>query len=548
MQKIVYILPAVFLFIACERAIEVNPSDQLTDADVWRTPDNANLFLNDIYNSLNPGPWPDLWTNVPMQIGNDPLDNYTDNSLSGNIAGIPSYQLFANGTYGPSNPIFGPHWERMYENIRKCNLFLEKVAGAGFDEATTTSMLAQARFLRAYFYKSLVDLYGGVPLITEVLNRNEDENIAFPRATYEACVEFIRDECEQAAADLPETLAPQDLGRTTRGAALALKGETELYAGLFDEAAATHRTIMELGVYELFPDYGALFYPENENNPEVIFDVQYAPYIKGHSRDTYWTAPLVADGFGWGAVNPTQDLVDCYEYLDGKTADEGSTVYDPAAPYENRDSRFYASIIYDGSEWRGGPIYTRLGIPNNRNELDPSGSGGKGRTGYFIKKMLDPTVVPGRENLDNQTGGSNSIVFRYAEVLLNYAEAQNEVAGPDASVYQAMNKVRERAGLPALPEGLDQQGMRERIRRERRVELAFEGKRLYDLWRWRIAEEVFNKPLHAMKITESGGALIYERIEAGGSTIRFDPSKNYRMPIPQDAIDQNPELEQNPNY
>lgn len=559
MQKIINILrplttarvtalSLIFLLLACERSVEVEPSDQLTDEDVWRTPENAGLFLNDIYNNLNPGPWPELWTNVPMLVGNDPLDNYTDNSLSGNIAGIPSYQLFAAGTYDPSNPIFDPHWGTMYENIRKCNLFLDRVAEAGFDEAITESMLAQARFLRAYYYKSLVDLYGGVPLITTVLSRGDDEQIAFPRNSYEECVAFIREECSQAAAALPETLAPQDLGRATRGAALALKGELELYAGLFEEAAATNMEIMELGVYDLFPDYGALFYPENENNEEVIFDVQYAPVIKGHSRDSYWGPPLVADGFGWGAVNPTQNLVDCYEFLDGKTAAEGSALYDPDTPYENRDKRFYASIIYDGSQWRGGAIYTRLGIPNNRNEIDLSGSGGKGRTGYFIKKMLDPGVVPGRENLDNQTGGSNAIIFRYAEILLNYAEARNEVSGPDASVYQAIDKVRARAGLPGLPAGLGQQEMRERIRRERRVELAFEGKRLYDLWRWRIAEDVFNKPLQGMKITESGAGLKYERVDAGGSTVQFDPSKNYLMPIPQDAIDQNPELEQNPGY
>lgn len=526
----------------------MTPTDQLTEDNVWSTPENANLFLNDIYGDLNPGPWPDVWTHVPTEISNDPLDNFSDNSLSGNIAGIPSYQLFANGTYDPSNAIFGPHWSTMYASIRKCNLFLEKVAETDFEESTKTNMIAQARFLRAYFYKSLIDWYGGVPLITKVLDRNEDEHIAFPRNTYEECVTFVQQECEQAAGDLPLTVSGEDLGRATSGAALALKGELELYAGRFEEAAATNWEIIQSGVYDLFPDYGALFYQENENNQEVVFDVQYAPNIKGHSRDSYWGPPEVADGFGWGAVNPTQDVVDCYEFLDGKTAEEGSALYDPIHPYENRDKRFYASIIYDGSEWRGGTIYTRLGIPNNKNEIDPSGSGGKGRTGYFLRKMLDPTVVPGRDNLNNKTGGTNSIVFRYAEALLNYAEAKNELSGPDGTVYEAIDQVRERAGLPGLPPGLDKEGMRERIRRERRVELAFEGKRLLDLWRWRIAEEVFNKPLHGMKITEENGTLRYERIDAGGSTIKFDVPKNYLMPIPQDAIDQNPELEQNDGY
>lgn len=550
MKRILYILLISLVWSSCsDKDLEVTPGDMITDAAVWSTPANANLFLNDIYNSLTPGPWSSVFTNLPTEISNDPLDNYSDNAVSGPIAGIPSYQLFANGSYGPANPIFNNQWSRAYANIRKANLFILKVGESDFAEATKKSMIAQARFLRAYFYKQLIDLYGGVPLITEVLDRSSGEDISYPRSSYAESIEFLRSEFTAAAADLPLKVSGANLGRPTKGAALAFRGQAELYAGKFDLAAATNWEIMQLGAgYDLFPDYAGTFHSANENNVEVIFDIQYAPIVKGTSRDSYWGPTQVSDGIGWGAVNPTQNLIDQYEFLDGKTAEEGSALYDPANPYANREKRFYASIIYDGVNYRNGTIYTREGVPNNRNQIDLSGSGVSGRSGYYHRKMLDPAVVPGRQNLNERTGGTNVIVFRYAEVLLNYAEAKNEVSGPDQTVYDAVNAIRDRAGLPDLPTGLSQVEMREEIRHERRIELAFEGRRLFDLWRWRIAEQVFSSPLQGMRITGTDGNLNYNRISISGGKITFDPSKNYLFPIPQSAIDKNPKLEQNPGY
>lgn len=537
-----YFLIFSFAIYACDDSLlDIEPKDQLTDISVWSSPENAGLFLNDIYNSLNPGPVSSIWTNVPSEISNDPLDNYSDNSVSGNLAGIPSYVNFTQGAYGPSTPIFNNYWQNMYANIRKCNLLIERVSAADFSEEAKKSLIAQARFLRAYYYKNLIDLYGGVPIITKPLDRVEDgDAIFYPRNTYEESVAFIQEECNLAAADLPLTVSGKDVGRATKGAALALKGELELYAGKWADAAATNLEIIESGVYDLFPDYETLFWEENENNVEVIFDVQYAPEIKGTLIERYWNPTQVSDGTGWQAVNPTQNLIDDYEFLDGLTEAEGSTMFDPSNPYENRDKRFYASIIYDGASWKGGEIYSRLGIPNNRNQF---GNAGATRTGYYLRKKVNPAIVPG------SSSGQNSIVWRYAEVLLNYAEAQNEaLAAPDESIYNAINKVRERGGLPELPEGLTKDQMRERIRRERRIELAFEGKRLFDLWRWRIAEQVFSEPLKAMKITEVGGDLVYEKVDVDGGQIIFDPAKNYLMPIPQTVIGKNSKIVQNPNY
>lgn len=538
-----YLLVCSLAFASCDDSLlDVEPKDQLTDVSVWSSPENAGLFLNDIYNSLNPGPVSSVWTNVPSEISNDPLDNYSDNSVSGNLAGIPSYVNFTQGAYGPSTPIFNNYWQNMYANIRKCNILIENVSSASFAESARKSLIAQARFLRAYYYKNLIDLYGGVPIITKPLDRVKDgDAIFYPRNTYEECVAFIQGECELAAADLPLKVSGKDVGRATKGAAWALKGELELYAGKWADAAATNLKIMESGAgYDLFPNYETLFYEENEDNEEVIFDVQYAAEIKGTIVERYWNPAQVSDGTGWQAVNPTQDLIDDYEFLDGLTEAEGSALFDPAHPYENRDKRFYASITYDGSAWKNGVIYSRLGIPNNKNQF---GAAGATRTGYYLRKKVNPAIVPGASS------GANSIVWRYAEVLLNYAEAQNELlSAPDESIYNAINKIRERAGLPDLPEGLTKEQMRERIRRERRIELAFEGKRLFDLWRWRIAEDVFSKPLRAMKITEVDGSLVYEKVNVDGGKVVFDPSKNYLMPIPQTVIGKNDKIVQNPNY
>lgn len=545
MKQLLIIFSVLIGLVSCsEKPLEITPSDKLSDATVWNDPSTATLFLNDIYNQLNPGPYGSNYLHLPSEISNDPLDVYTDNATYGPAAGNESYLLFDNDSYGPSNELFSPQWKNMYADIRKCNLAIEKITASNFPDATKKSMIAQARFLRAYFYKQLIDLYGGVPLITKVLDNNtQGDSIFYPRSSYEECVSFIQTECAAAAQDLPQKVSGSSIGYATWGAAIAMKGEEELYAGKWQDAATTNLQIIQSGLYSLFPDYTGLFYPNNEDNQEVLFDIQYAPNIRPKKINQYWGVPMVPKGQGWGGVDPTQNLVDEYEFTDGKTAAQGSSLYDPNHPYANRDNRFYASIIYDGSSWRGNTIYTRLGIPNNANEINLTGkSGNAGRTGYFVKKYMDSTLSNAPNNLD----GTNYIVWRYAEVLLNYAEAKNELSGPDQSVYDAINAVRERAGQPDLPQGLSQSDMRTCIRHERRIELAFEGKYFYDIMRWKTADSIFSKPIYGMKITEVNGKLNYEKVQV--RKVIFDPSKNYLQPIGQTVIDQNPKITQNPGY
>lgn len=245
-------------------------------------------------------------------------------------------------------------------------------------------------------------------------------------------------------------------------------------------------------------------------------------------------------------MNPTQDLVDEYEMDNGRPITDPNSGYDPQHPYLHREPRFYASIVYDGSYWYDDTIYTRLGV-GSLNQLDLSNAGDNTNTGYNLRKRMNPNIPLGADNWDGATSNENYYYFRYAEVLLMYAEAQNEAVGPDPSVYQAINEVRTRVALPDLPEGMSQAQMRTAIQRERRVELAFEGKRRWDLVRLRIASEKYAQGLHAMKMEETGGQLHYTVISAPGGNRAFS-EKNYLFPIPQYALDQNSKLTQNTGY
>lgn len=546
MKKINLFILGVLFVISCEDVLNISPTDQISDEFVWSSPENANLFLNDIYNSLNAGPMSSHWLGRPSEVSGDPLDNYSGNSIQGGL-GAPSYTLYTDASYDASNRMFDDQWRDMYANIRKTNLFIMRVGESDFEGEIKNNMLAQARFLRAFFYKQLIDFYGGVPLITKPLDQNSGEEINYPRSSYEEVVSFLVDEMADAAMYLPATLPPSDVGRVTRGAALALKGSVELYAGRWSDAAATNVEIIQSGVYDLFDDYESLFWEENDNNTEVIFDIQFEPVVKGHAREGIWSVVKLGGAGGWGSICPTQNIVDEYEFIDGLTEVEGSDLFDPQNPYQNRDERFYASIVYDGSEFAGETVYTRLGIPNNVSQYNPTGSGNSStRTGYYIRKFMDPKITSFAENRSLLTSGSNYIVYRYAEILLSYAEAQNEVSGPDQTVYDAVNQVRSRVGQPDLPSGLSQDEMRNRIWRERRIELAFEAKYFYDIRRWGIADEVFSEPQYGIRITEENGSLVYQKEPV--QTITFDPSKHYLKPIPQYALDQNPALEQNPGW
>ncbi len=538
LKEITYLLLALALF-SCDRSIEVIPTDQVSDQTLWQNTENADLFLNDVYGSI-PAPF-----NSP-----DPWENFSDNSING-IANRFSSAVYANSGYTPSN---GPSQWDNYNGIRKCNVFIKSVTGSELPETWKKLRLGEARYLRAYYHMLLWTSHGSVPIIDEVLSLSEQgKGIYRPNNTFEETFKFITDECAAIAGDLPLT---SQAGRVTKGAALALKGWCELFAASplhnptgdkekWRIAAQTNKSIIELNLYKLFPDYGTLFLEGNNNNSEVIFDKVYLGGTTLGNRKTSLQAPSYVNGVAraFAGVNPTQELVDEYAMANGLTISDPKSGYDPQNPYLNREQRFYKDIVYDGSTWLGSEIVTRLG-QGSKNEIDLNEKSEATNTGYYFRKGMDPLYA----FIDNDLNSAHFIIFRYAEILLSYAEAQNEAVGPDESVYDAVNQVRARVKLPALTAGFTQAQMRVAILRERRVELCLEEKRWYDLIRLKIAENKLNGQLHGMAISTEKGKRVYKVVTTPGGERIFYANKNYVFPIPQAAMDTNPKLVQNPNY
>lgn len=536
------------LNISCKKSLDsslsITPHDRLTGDAVFANSSTADLFLNDIYNNL-----PD---------GNnfyDPFDNWSDNS----ICSFPWPNSRTEGqqaNYTPSTVGFDAinlDWATNYSYIRKCNIFITNVTASTLSADYKKARIAEARFLRAYFYQLLWMAYGGVPVITTPLDINtQGDQIFVGRNNADDTYKFITTELAAAATDLPQV--PAESGRAGAGAALTLKGWVELYDHDYRASATTNKQIInDFGngkVYDLFQDYGALFL-DNTANKEAIFYRQYIPRVKGNFY-AGTNGPTFTKGgveTSWGGTDPTQELVDDYAMDNGLPISNPASGFNPKTPYLHREKRFYQSIVYDGSFFYNDIIYTRQGI-NSPNEIDLSDKNDAGQTGYYLRKGVSESITLGPDNWNSpSSGGQNYYYFRYAEVLLNYAEAQNEVSGPDGSVYDAINKIRTRSALPNLTPALGQDQMRTAIRRERRVELAFEDKRWWDLMRWKLAEVNINKPLHGIAITADGsGGFNYKPVTTPGGNRTFNASKNYLFPIPQNAIDQNKKLKQNPGY
>jgi hypothetical protein len=399
----------------------------------------------------------------------------------------------------------------------------------------------ELRFLRAYRYHDLIRNYGGVVLIGDKvynLNDNLQDAALYQRSSIKDCIAYAVSELDAAAQLLPtDNSGSWPLGRATKGAALALKARLLLYAasplyntGTWTDAAAAAKAVMNLGKYSLQADYSSLFIDQTMSSPEIIFGRQYT-ITAPHVRMEIANGP---NGYGgWAGNTPLQNLVDAYQMNNGKDITDATSGYDATKPYVNRDARFYATILYNMAPYRGDTI--RAYSPGGKDSKDGPSNWNTTKTGYYLRKFMndnDPI-----DNPWNSAGQQPWIYLRYAEVLLNYAEAQNEAVGPDASVYSAINQIRQRASVnqPPLPAGLTQSQMRDAIRKERQVELAFEEHRWYDVRRWKIADVVENTPAYGMAITRNAdGSFTYTRkVALDGKAFN---TKNYWLPIPRSEI------------
>ncbi|TWV94019.1 RagB/SusD family nutrient uptake outer membrane protein [Chitinophaga pinensis] len=459
--------------------------------------------------------------------------------------------LMQRGLLAPENTgIAGTIWGRSYRSIRECNYGLNNIMQVQMSEGLRNRLRGELHFIRAFRYHDLIRNYGKVVLTGDkVYNLNDNMAEAnYTRASIKEGIDYAVAELDSAVQYLPAANDDKwQLGRATKGAALALKARLLLYAasplyntGTWEAAAAAAKAVMDLTQYSIAPDYTKLFL--NVNNNEIIFCRQYAI----GARHVCMEIANGPNGYnGWAGNSPLQNLVDAYEMKSGKPITDATSGYDAANPYANRDARFYASILYNGASYRGSTIqgYT----PGGKDSKDGPSNWNSTKTGYYLRKFMDDN-----NPIDNPwevAGLQPWIYLRYAEVLLNYAEAQNEAAGPDATVYAAINQIRQRESVkqPALAAGLSQAQMREVIRRERQVELAFEEHRYYDVRRWKIAMQTENVPAYGVDVTIVNGKTVYTRKEALSG--RLFAEKNYWLPIPRtEILATNNKLEQTTGY
>ena len=511
--------------------------------DIFSSYNQTTTFLTGAYSSLQDG---------FSDVGSAMLESATDNSAyAWNNTNI---QNFYNGVWSPVNTI-AESWSPCYTGIHRANMFLLHAKDEVLDEFKWTGdgyqtklkkwaiYRYEARFLRAFYHFELAKRYGDIPLVTTVLTSEEANNST--RESFDNVMEWIAQECTEIAPNLPvsfTSVPDQETGRVTRGAALALKARALLYSASplhnpagapdyqqkWENAAKAAHDLIAAGLYNnSLPTWENVFNVWRAANTELIFECRMP-----NSR----TFELANTSIGFEGGNsgncPTQNLVDAFEMKStGKGILEDGSGYDQDNPYADRDPRLAKTVLYNGSTWKGRTMDISY------NGIDGLPKVGASPTGYYLRKYLVESTVISPPNM-NQTEHC-WIYFRYAEVLLNYAEAMNEAYGPNTTgeftltALDAVNYVRKRTGIdmPPYPAEITQSEFREKIRNERRVELAFEGHRMWDLRRWKQGEQTRN--IYGMSIVNQESTITYTPVQI--QTRQWD-DKMYFFPIPQTEI------------
>ena len=592
-----------------EEYLELDPLSDYSDAAVWNDPALIETFVNNIYrNALG----------FPFSI--ERLSDYSDESHftpDWDVTNFNKCLMTSDGLMGWEVDWATPHtlhfrWAPLYSNIRACNIFFEKTAGVDFGvnfQDDINRMIGEVHFLRAYTYHYLAALYGGVPIIDKSYGLSDDFEIA--RSSYEETINFILADLDAAAGMLPSDYGGGSAeGRITGGAALHLKARTLLYAASdlhhnqssyapgfsnpellgyiggsqaarWQSAKDAAEEVMSLGyslvspnpasgddIAQTFIDYFISYGPESE---DIL--LQYFTPKTDEDWDGYNPALYCGpNGYhNWGNNVPLGELVDEYEMTDGTSFDWSNPAHKDA-PYTDREARFYATILYEGASWRDRPsdvtaidpwnkiqvghVYNMAGeliIPgvDTRSGAIEDWNGGK--SGYYVKKFVDPSVDPQYVKQDVPFRH-----FRYAEVLLNYAEASIEL-GEDVDALTAINMIRTRAGQPDITAA--GAALRDAYRHERRVEMAYEDQRFWDVRRWVIGPDAYHQT-HRVDVRyetaqnatnyrqpdgSTWGTPIFSEAELGGDA-RAWLDKAYFFPIMRDEMNKNTMLIQNPGY
>lgn len=562
---LIFLAGCMTAVISCRKDYEVIPLEKVTIEYVFDKDDSlgtyANKFLNSIYSKL-PGGY--------NRVGGDLLDAASDDAVSG-LAGTSAVSQLATGAYTSYAGIDGESpWNSCYAAIRAASLFVSNIDVSPVKEklpngaSVRYAWKAEARFIRALFYFELLKRYGGVPLMGDKV-RTLGDDVQVPRSSFADCVNYIVNECDAIKDSLrPNPIAAPELNshRATRGAALALKARVLLYAasplfngqnidagnpltgyGSYDKArwklaADAARELIDEKTFTLTPNFKDIFI--TQNNSEVIFFRQGDNTTEIESTN----GPVGFAAVARGRTNPTQELVDAFPANTGVPITDPASGYNSNDPYTGRDPRLAMSILYNGARWLNTELQTFEG-----GQSRPGGAEPGTKTSYYMRKFMG--------NFENATQYSNTshdwIILRYTEVLLNFAEAENEFSGPTTEVYQVLKELRARAGIEAgdngmygLRENMTPDEMREVVHNERRIELAFEEHRFWDIRRWKIAQQVYGSPLHGMSIIKDGPAFNYNPVEVFKPV--FIAPKMYLYPIPYDEVVKNDNMLQNPGW
>lgn len=544
--KIIMILFIGIMVSSCKKYEEV-PNEAIDSDIVYDKFDKngtyANQVRNDLYNYL-----PDGYN----RIDNVVLDAATDDAVASRY-GSPIELLSKSGITAGNNP--DDRWATSYMAIRKVNLFLSKVDIVPYDAATIAFWKAEARFIRAMNYFELIKRYGGVPLLGDQVYALKDNLTNIPRNTFEQCVQYIVSECDAVKPLLrQEPIADTFLGTIPRGAAFALKSRVLLYAASplnnpdnnqtkWSDAAVAAKDLMNLNIYSLTAAFNSAFL--NRKNTEVILAFQKAQNrsLETANAPIGFAEPNASNGY----VNPTQNLVDAFPMSDGRAINDASVTlpYNAQNPYTNRDPRLALTVFFNGTSWLNRAVETFEG------GLDkPGGVRLQTRTGYYMRKFLGAFGT----STAYQDQTHNFPIFRYAEILLNYAEAINETGNQTEALNQ-LKLIRNRAGIPAgtvpgyahgLKTNMTQSEMRQAIRNERRIEMAFEEQRFWDIRRWKIADQVANGDVYGVKIVKQGTVFTYTPVVV--DKLKFVTPKMYLYGIPLAEILADPALTQNSGY
>lgn len=610
--KLIYIsvsLAGVLTIPACKTDfLNTRPLGEATKDDVWQDPALTEAFVNEVYNGLGNGGFAETM-----------LASASDEAFFTHNYGMKN---MGEATISPTDGEFVNtrstfQWGEMYKRIRACNVFFQNVHKVPFDKVAVGQRLkGEIYFLRAYYYHQLVRTYGGVPLVDSVYTL-ETKDYTIARASFDACVEHIVNDCDSAALYLHGKEGVTVKGRATEGAALALKSRILIYAASdlhdiptakgkstviasaqspeilgytggsrterWQRAKDAAKAVMNLGTYSLAYPHPATPEEAGKNyqqmflgdNSESIFS-RYFLNTKAEDGGRVGLFNGLNGYHNWSGNTPTQLLMDDYEMNDGTPFNWGDAAH-KAAPYKNRDPRFYASILYDGADWRPRPSDVTVKDPANQAQtgtyevwdpeqqkiintpgLDtrqgPIENWNGSFTGYYMKKFVDPTVDAQyfRQEIPYP-------FFRYTEVLFNCAEACIEL-GEDGEARDYLNMIRTRAGMPLFTESGP--ALKARFQREKEIEMIFEEQRFFDIRRWMIAPVTAGRALKGISITgklkDGVRVTLYKHDEASYNYTytevtlvnenRLWIDKMYFMPIQRDEINRNGKLVQNPGY